>query len=689
MSALVIGAAQVEGFLAPLDASLAALRSSFLPPLTSHAGAVWMPVALALVLIAAVSAFMWTRDGMRQVGTSALLVFAGVEAAAMILQALGVLMPVSGVYLAIGVAVTLVAAREIAEGRVLLAGLDERRANDLLARVIEDNFDGIVVVGDDGHIIAASRWAGARLGLGDGNLIGVPAADVLPVQMQEAVDRACRGGPTDTGGNTHLLEMSSCTSGDSARMLEFVVTTSSVAGHGGDRRVCCLTFRDVSARHVNEERLSFLATHDPLTGALSRTRLTEVVHESLADEAARERGLTMFVVDLSRFRTVNDTLGHSFGDEVLQKAFARLQAFDFANIARLGGDSFGLIRHGIMDPAYLDGYCGQVLARLSEPYEFGEHRAIMGANMGVTDTAVSGVDPEVLLSHADMALSLAKNAPGNAFMKFRLEMDHRLRHSRDMEAGLRHALERSELSVQFQPQIALATRDLVGVEALVRWTHPQLGQVQPMHFITEAERTGLIIELGRFILDRACREIAGLPIDLRLSVNISPMQFLHGDIVGDVQRTLKETGFPARSLELEITEGLFISNADMINRQLLALRDLGVRIALDDFGTGYSSLSYLGSIPVDTIKIDQSFVRMLPMDTHASAIVSAVLSLSKTLGKTVVAEGIETDDQAWLLQLGGCDIGQGYHFGYPKTVGEILDLVGSDRLEWGSARQAH
>jgi EAL domain-containing protein (putative c-di-GMP-specific phosphodiesterase class I) len=262
-------------------------------------------------------------------------------------------------------------------------------------------------------------------------------------------------------------------------------------------------------------------------------------------------------------------------------------------------------------------------------------------------------------------------------------MDENLRARQQLETAMQQAMERGEISLMFQPQASLEDGSIIGVEALMRWTHEELGVVSPERFIPVAEETGKIVELGRWILEAACREVAAWPGKLRLSVNVSPIQFELIDVVTEVRETLARSGFPAERLDVEITEGIFMSNARAITEALQKLRDLGISIALDDFGTGYSSLSYLGRLPVDKIKIDQSFVKRLPGDQEAGVIIRAVMMLSEALNKIVIAEGIETADQAWMLKMMGCKVGQGYHFGRPKTAAEMRAMLAGpvgDRL---------
>jgi len=541
----------------------------------------------------------------------------------------------------------------------------------ILDRVIADNFDGVVVVDADGCIVAASRLAEEILGAG---LVGAQAKDVLPAKIDVAL-RTLLAAPT-VAAHPLPAELRLPNGQGDERVLEYAITRSEVVGAGvrqPAKRVACLTFRDISERRRSEERLRFLASHDPLTGALSRLEMVEVVHAHCATERGRADGVTMIVVDLSRFKTVNETLGHSYGDMVLKQVASRLHACSADAIARVGGDSFALFLRRRMSTEELLAYCNEITQRVAAPYSLsGGHQALIAASAGATHSGLSGYDPDVLLSHADMALSVGKDAPGGGVALFSQEMDDRLKEKQDMDVALREAIENRQLSLTFQPQVSLVDERLVGVEALVRWTHPELGIVSPVRFIPVAEETGLIIEIGRWVLIEACREVVHWPDEVRLAVNVSPIQFEMSDVVREVREALEISGLPPSRLDIEITEGMFVAKSQAIIDTLKRLRDMGVGVALDDFGTGYSSLSYLGRLPLDKIKIDQSFVKSLPSDAEAGAIIRAVMTLSETLDKVVVAEGIETADQAWMLKMMGCQIGQGYYFGRPRTGAEML-----------------
>ena len=562
-------------------------------------------------------------------------------------------------------------AEAVADAWRFLTG-ESDTARDAVLRVFEDSADSIVVIGEDGRILAASRSATLMLAGKDGRLIDRLAAGVLPEVMVASVQRAFAEGRVGVPSARSLAQLGDPNAG--GYVVQYMATLSELTGRSAlARRVVGLTFWDETERRRREQELVFIGTHDRLTGALTRAELVRIVNDALSTERRRASGLSMLLLDLKRFKTINETLGHSAGDQVLKQVVSRLKAAGIATVSRLGGDAFAMIRHGRLDDAEAQAFCTGLLDRISLPYSLGGHRAVVGGSIGLTHTEVSGFDAEQLLSHADVALTRARAMPGNAYVRFTHEMDLRLREKQTVDLALRQARERRQLTVTYQPQVSLETGDLVGVEALVRWKHPDLGLVPAETFIAAAEENGEIVEIGRWVLQTACREAAAWPFATRLAVNVSPVQFEFVDIVSEVKEALQLSGLPADRLDIEITESMFLSNADYVIEALNRLRALGVGIALDDFGTGYSSLGYLVRLPVDKIKIDKTFVESLPADPQAGAIIRAVMTLSETLNKTVIAEGVETADQAWMLRMMGCRVGQGYHFGRARSGAEMAN----------------
>jgi diguanylate cyclase (GGDEF)-like protein len=556
-----------------------------------------------------------------------------------------------------------------------LRALAGRGDGSTLAQVVNDNFAGMVVVDAGGTIVAASRIACELLN-GGAPLAGLAIKPALPHDMRRAVEQVL-GGESPNSDLALAVIKHGETSEDERLVVQFAVTASTI---GAAERVACLNFWDVTERRRAEERLSFLATHDPLTGALSRTGLCNAINERFETERGRAEGLTVMAIDLARFKPVNDALGHSHGDMLLKQVVSRLRATGAAYVARFGGHGFAVAHPGLSPDESIE-YCELVQDRLVLPYQLGPHRAIIGAEVGISHSSVSGFDPDQLLSHADMALSIARSVSGKGHASFSPAMDESLKARQQLETAMQQAMERGEISLMFQPQAALDDGSIIGVEALMRWMHPELGAVSPDRFIPVAEETGKIVELGRWILEAACREVATWPGHLKLSVNVSPIQFELVDVVEEIKEALTKSGLPPHRLDVEITEGIFMSNARAVTEALQKLRNLGVGIALDDFGTGYSSLSYIGRLPIDKIKIDQSFVKRLPGDQQAGVIVRAVMMLSEALDKIVIAEGIETADQAWMLKMMGCKVGQGYHFGRPKTAAEMREMLAVDATD--------
>ena len=565
--------------------------------------------------------------------------------------------------------------RELTSAVVARFGMSDPDARAAaLSQVVADNYDGVIVVDAKGVILAASRVAGELLRQ-DRPLEGMTADAVLPREMSQAIRQVLKDHKV---GERTPLAIAVLKHGDEHNerlVAQYVATVS----HVGGSPVACLNFWDVTERRRAEEKLAFLATHDPLTGALSRTGLCNAINERFESERARAEGLTLLAIDLARFKPVNDALGHAHGDMLLTQVVSRLRSTGAAHVARLGGHGFAIAHPGLSTDESAQ-FCDLIEKRLVEPYQLGPHRAIIGADIGFAHSTVSGFDPDQLLSHADMALNVSRRTSGKGYAAFSPEMDESLRARQQLETEMQRAMERGEISLMFQPQASLEDGSTIGVEALMRWMHPELGAVSPERFIPVAEETGKIVELGRWILEASCREVMSWPGELRLSVNVSPVQFELVDVVSEIRDTLGRTGFPAHRLDIEITEGIFVSNTRSTIEALQKLRNLGVGIALDDFGTGYSSLSYLGRLPVDKIKIDQSFVKRLPGDQEAGVIIRAVMMLSEALNKVVIAEGIETADQAWMLKMMGCKVGQGYHFGRPKTAAEMRTVLQPDTL---------
>ncbi|MDW8369911.1 MAG: EAL domain-containing protein [Geminicoccaceae bacterium] len=450
------------------------------------------------------------------------------------------------------------------------------------------------------------------------------------------------------------------------------------------------TAQDVTERIEAEARIRHQALHDYLTDLPNRLLFDERLAAAIAAGRGRRAGIALHCLDLNDFKGVNDTLGHAAGDALLRQVAQRLSALIRPGdlVCRLGGDEFAILQHEVEGEEPAARLAGRALAALAEPFSIDGHELVCTASIGVALAIGEPVEPGDLLRRADIALYAAKAAGRGAFRFFSPELNARLTERKLIEARLRLALERGSLELAFQPQIALRTGRIVGVEALVRWRDAELGQVPPDKFVAVAEDTGQIHALGAFVLAEACARAAswrraGLAIG-RVAVNLSPAQFAHRDLVETVSRVLRETGLPAEALELEITEGVLMRDRHGAAATLEALHAMGVGLALDDFGTGYSSLSYLKRFPIDKIKIDRSFVKDLPEDPDDAAIVRTIITLGKTLGLGVLAEGVETGAQRDFLLREGCDEAQGYLFARPLTAEQLETMLRDERMAVGA-----
>jgi diguanylate cyclase (GGDEF)-like protein/PAS domain S-box-containing protein len=445
----------------------------------------------------------------------------------------------------------------------------------------------------------------------------------------------------------------------------------------GDEPAVLVALMDITERKRAEMRLTFMAHHDGLTGLPNRNSLRQRLDEMLAQTRRSNEKVAVLFLGIDNFKAVNDTLGHGVGDKLLRGVARRLRSSlrEQDAIARLSSDEFAIIQNGISRPEDVVLLARRLLAAIGEPYLLDGNSVVIGASIGIAMAPGDGEDSEKLLKNADMALSRAKNDSRGTFSFFESGMDARAQTRRKIETDLRAAIHNDALRPHYQPLINLATGRISGFEALVRWPHPERGMISPAEFIPVAEETGLINALGAQILRRACTDAAAWPDPVRVAVNLSPLQFRVGNLLSIVMDALKQSGLPAKRLELEITETLLLEKSAEVLATLHALRALGVHISMDDFGTGYSSLSYLRSFPFDKIKIDQSFVRDLGANRDAQAIVRSIISLGKGLGVTITAEGVETEAELSCLRAEGCHEGQGFLFSRARPNSEIVELL--------------
>jgi diguanylate cyclase (GGDEF)-like protein len=431
---------------------------------------------------------------------------------------------------------------------------------------------------------------------------------------------------------------------------------------------------DVTESKRAQERITHLAKYDELTGLANRNQFRERINGMLAAMHKRKNHVAIHLIDLDRFKAINDTLGHPIGDKLLKEVASRLKTVIRPGdmITRFGGDEFVVLQVGT--ERYQDAkWLAERLARtLKDPFDIDGHRIDIGASIGIAMAPMDGVDADQLLKKADMALYAAKNGGGGDHRFFALEMEEAAQERRALELDLREALVSEQFHVYFQPLVDLRNGRVTTCEALLRWEHPKRGMVPPAIFIPIAEETGLIIALGEWALQRACVEAAKWPKSVKVAVNLSPVQFRDRGLALQVVSALAKSGLPAQRLELEVTERLLLEDNDETLTTMEQLKNLGVGISLDDFGTGYSSLNYLRKFPFQKIKIDQSFIRGLGEERDAQAIIGAVAGLGASLDKTVVAEGIETEAQMKQVKAHGCHEGQGHLFGEPMAAEVIL-----------------
>ena len=442
-----------------------------------------------------------------------------------------------------------------------------------------------------------------------------------------------------------------------------------------------IVFHDVTATRAMSLQMAYSAQHDFVTGLPNRVLLDDRISQSITLARRQDRAIAVLFLDLDHFKYINDSLGHAIGDQLLQCVSERLQASVRCSdtVSRQGGDEFVILLSEIAYPKDAATSARKILRSLSAPCSIAGHDLHIDGSIGISIYPADGGDAETLIKNADTAMYHAKEQGRNNFQFFAAEMNLKSVQRQSLESGLRRALERDEFLLHYQPKVDLVTGEITGVEALIRWQHPDLGLVPPSQFVPIAEDCGLILPIGRWVLREACQqahkwETAGLPFK-RISVNVSASEFRGKRFFEGVATILTETGFDPRRLDLELTEGVLMSNAKSTGAILQALKSMGVHLAVDDFGTGYSSLSYLRQFPIDVLKIDQSFVRQITADPDDSTIVSAIIDMGKNLKQRVIAEGIETQEQLSFLQAHQCAEGQGYFFSEPLAAAELAQLL--------------
>jgi diguanylate cyclase (GGDEF)-like protein len=455
-------------------------------------------------------------------------------------------------------------------------------------------------------------------------------------------------------------------------------------GETPNRTLICVA-RDITERRLSEERLRHMAHYDRLTGLPNRTLFFQTLGESIELAQDKEWRIVVLFIGLDRFRKVNDSMGAAMGDQLLHEFSNRLvQCVRLRDtVGRLGGDEFALILTMTRDQQDAVLVANEVRETLRNPFELDEHQATLTASIGIAMYPDDANDPETLVKYANTAMQRAKDAGGDGYRFFTAGMNVQVLARLDLEMALRRALDNNELELHYQPKVNLTTGRISGAEALLRWNRPGYGLVYPAEFVSVLEDTGLIVRVGSWILDAACRQIAAwlrTPVGgVHVAVNVASRQFVEGDLESDVKQALERHQVPPELLELELTETALMSNAERTIQVLSALKELGIRVAIDDFGTGYSSLAYLQRFPIDKLKIDIAFVRDITTNPNDAAIALAIISMAHSLKLRVIAEGVETRPQLEYLRRNRCDEIQGYFFSRPLAAADMGALAESGR----------
>ena len=567
--------------------------------------------------------------------------------------------------LAVVLATAAVIYRQVAAVRAARAQSEaERFARDIIANA----GDGIAVYD---HELRCVLWNGFMEELTDlepVEALGRPATEVFPVD-EELLRRALEG-ETVSSPDLHFV----------ARWVSAIYRPY-VDEETGETAGVIAVIRDITDRKAAEQQIEYQAYHDALTGLANRRLFQEHLSLALALAQRREKQVAVLFLDLDHFKDVNDSLGHTVGDALLQQVSHRLKNVvrEGDTVARVGGDEFTIVLQELSHPQDAAIVAQKVLRTIAAPMAISGHRLYVTASIGITLFPDDGEDAETLLRNADAAMYRAKAEGRNTYQMSTPELSRSTQERMIVESGLHLALEAGELALLYQPQVDVETMEVVGMEALLRWRHPQRGVILPEEFIGIAEERGLILPIGEWVLRQACLDVRrfherGMR-GFRVSVNLSARQFLDPSLASTVESALRDSGIPPETLELEITESMAMKNVHLTLAPLEQFRRAGVSIAIDDFGTGYSSLSYLKRFPIDALKIDRSFVTDLPDKFEDAAIVSSVIQLANGLGLRVVAEGVETSEQLEFLRKAGCREVQGYYFSYPAAIEELLSLV--------------
>jgi len=575
---------------------------------------------------------------------------------------------------------------ETAEGRLVMAvvrDVTDRRRMEVQTResaryarsLIEASLDPLVMISPEGTITDVNQATEMVTGLARDKLIGSDfAAYFTDPQM-------AREGYLHAFVNGIIRDWPLTIQHETGKRLDVLYNASVYRDESGNVQGVFAAARDVTERKQFEQQLSHQATHDALTGLPNRMLFNDRLNQAIVQSHRDGHNTAVLFLDLDNFKQVNDTLGHAIGDELLCGVAERIrQALrERDTVARFGGDEYVVLLHDVLGQTDLDSVAIKILHAVALPFEIQGNLLYANASMGVTVFPKDGDTPEALLRNADTAMYVAKEQGRNTYRYFTPDMDSGLLEKLELGNQLRQALQNHEFELHYQPKVSLGTGEVTGLEALVRWNHPQKGRVPPGRFIPVAEECGLISEIGLWVLNEACRQIRqwlddGLQPG-RVAINLSAAQCRTNEVIGRVREALAIHGLQEGMLEVEVTESMVMQDTESAIRMLWELRKMGVHVAMDDFGTGYSSLSYLKRFPIDCLKIDKSFVDDIEVDPNDCEIVVAIIAMAHGLGLNVVAEGVETETQLEFLRQNGCDEMQGYLFSKPLPANELAALI--------------
>ncbi len=552
-----------------------------------------------------------------------------------------------------------------------------------LASIVEFSEDAIIGKNIDGVITSWNRGAEKIYGYTRDEVVGRDLSFLLPPERQAEIQAIMER--VLSGQSIECLETQRLTRTGSA--IDVSLSVSPIKDASGHIAGASTIARDITQRKVAEKQVQFLAYYDALTGLPNRTLLQDRLAKALASARRQKNKVALLFLDLDRFKTINDSLGHSVGDLVLQQVAERLKKWgrEQDTVARVGGDEFLIVLTAVKEPADAAVAAERLMDTMTAEFIAQGRSLSISCSIGIGIFPEHGTDGETLIKNADAAMYCAKENGRNNFQFFTKEMNAQAVERLMMESGLRLALAKKELFLMYQPQIEIATGRITGLEALLRWQHPELGLVPPDKFIRIAENSGMIMPIGEWVLRTACSQARKWQdegfLAVPVAVNVSAVQFRQAGFCELIGRVLYETGLAPQYLELELTESLLLSNADTMFSVLQDLRAMGLKLAIDDFGTGYSSLSYLRQFPVGKLKIDRSFIRDVVVNPDDAAIATAIIGMAKSLNLKVIAEGVEEEAQMSFLRARQCDEIQGYYFSKPLAVDKVAEKLRGDYPE--------